>query len=205
MSQGSLLAGIEAARRNWGWFLVLGVLLIVLGAVTLGMPFLFSVVYVWFWGISLLVASVFYFVGLFAVRSWEGFFIYLLLGLLSLFVGLFCVLHPVEAEVQLTLVLAILLIVGGTFRAFSAAFLQYPGFLWTVLGGLIALVLGLLVYQRWPSTGLWFIGMMVSIDLMIQGASWVGLALALKTAPLDQGTTAPPTSPPAGTQPRTQP
>lgn len=168
MSQGSLLAGIEAARRNWGWFLALGLLLILLGAVTLPLAFIMSIAYVWIWGITLIVGAVFYFVSLFYVRIWEGFFIYLLLGLLSLFVGIFCVRHPVDAAVQLTLVLAVLLVVGGSFRAISAAFLQYPGAIWSILSGLIAMLLGIFVWQRWPGD-FWFIGMAVSIDMLFQG------------------------------------
>lgn len=180
MSQGSLLAGIEAARRNWGWFLMLGLVLMILGAITLPMAFIMSVVYVWVWGISLLVGAVFYFVGMFAVRSWEGFFIYLLLGLLSLFVGLFCVRDSLEAAIDLTLVLAVLLTVGGSFRAMSAAILAYPGAIWTILGGIIAVVLGVMIWRRWPGD-FWFIGMAVSVDMIIQGATWVSLALALKS------------------------
>ncbi len=180
MSQGSFLAGIEAARRNWGWFLLLGVVLVILGAVTLPMAFIMAVTYVWIWGISLLVGAGFYFVGMFSLRSWEGFFIYLLLGVLSLFVGLFCVSHPLAATVELTLVLAVLLTVGGLFRALSAAFLQYPGAVWSVMGGLIGMVLGVMVWRRWPED-FWFIGMAVSIDMIIQGVSWMTLALALKS------------------------
>jgi len=197
MSQGSLLAGIEAARRNWGWFLVLGLLLIVLGAATLPLALVMTTVYVWFWGVSLLIGGGFYLAALFAVRSWDGFFIYLLMGLLSLFVGLFCVMHPFEAEVQLTLILAILLVVGGSFRAISAAFLQYPGAIWSMLGGLIAILLGAAIWRHWPYDGIWFIGMMVSIDMIVQGASWVALALGLKSMPRGSAPLSPPSTTPA--------
>ena len=205
MSQGSLLAGIEAARRNWGWFLVLGLLLIFLGAATLPLPFLMTDFYVWFWGVALIVGAVFYFIALFAVRSWEGFFIYLLLGLLSLFVGMFCIRNTRVAEIEVTLILAILLIVGGSFRAISAAFLQYPGALWSILGGLIAMLLGFAVWQRWPSSGLWFIGMMVSIDLIIQGVSWVTLALTLKAGLILVKNLTPPAPPSRGDLPDADP
>jgi len=208
MSQGSLLAGIEAARRNWGWFLALGLLLIVLGAATLPLAIVMTTVFVWFWGVSLLIEAGFYFAALFAVRGWDGFFIYLLMGLLSLFVGLFCVMHPVSAELQLTLILAILLVVGGSFRAISAAFLQYPGAIWSMLGGLIAILLGAAIWQRYPYDGLWFIGMMVSIDMIVQGASWVAVGLGLKSMPRVSGPLSPPTTPgnqPPGNDPHIRP
>src|SRR5262245_11871722 len=37
-----LLAGIETAHKNWGWFLVLGIVLIILGTLALGAPMLVS-------------------------------------------------------------------------------------------------------------------------------------------------------------------
>ena len=38
-------------------------------------------------------------------------------------------------------------------------------------------ILGLLLWNSWPSSGLWFIGFCVGIDLIAEGLGWVMLSL----------------------------
>ncbi|MCC6271882.1 MAG: hypothetical protein IT572_00320, partial [Deltaproteobacteria bacterium] len=54
---------------------------------------------------------------------------------------------------------------------------KFPNWGWACFGGLITLALGILLWQGWPATGLWFIGLYVGIDLIFHGWSWVMFAL----------------------------
>jgi uncharacterized membrane protein HdeD (DUF308 family) len=56
------------------------------------------------------------------------------------------------------------------------------GWGWFFIAGLAALVLGLLILLQWPFSGLWFIGLFVSIELMICGWTYIFLAFALRRA-----------------------
>jgi hypothetical protein len=50
---------------------------------------------------------------------------------------------------------------------------------WTLLGGVITLLLGILVWLHWPMAALWIIGLFIGINLLITGVSQIMLALAL--------------------------
>jgi uncharacterized membrane protein HdeD (DUF308 family) len=183
--------GIEQVRRNWGWFLALGIALIVLGTLGLGYAALLTFTSVLFFGILLLFSSVFQLVNAFQSRQWSGFFLHLLAGVLELIVGLFAVTHPLEAGVELTLVLAVFLIVGGIFRIVGSVMLQFPNWGWALLGGVISVLLGLMLWRQWPWSGVVFIGLCVAIDLIFHGWGWVMFALAIRSRPAAE---VPPTS-----------
>jgi len=51
---------------------------------------------------------------------------------------------------------------------------------WVLLSGIITLVLGLMILARWPVSSLYVLGIFLGIDLVIAGASWIGIALGLK-------------------------
>jgi len=113
---GGLSAGIEEVRKNWGWFVGLGVLLIVLGIVALGaaIPATFIAVSVAGW--IFLFSGVLELVHAFMRKAWKGFFLDLLGGVLYFVVGLLLILNPGKAALALTLLFALLLILGGVSR-----------------------------------------------------------------------------------------
>ena len=57
---------------------------------------------------------------------------------------------------------------------------RFPHWGWTLVGGIINLVLGIMIWQQWPVSGLWVIGLFVGIDLIFTGWTWVMLALSVK-------------------------
>jgi uncharacterized membrane protein HdeD (DUF308 family) len=168
-------------RRNWGWFLALGVLLIILGTIALGYAAVATVVWVLFFGWLLLIGGVMEVVSAFMARLWSGFFLQLLAGILEVVVGLLILVHPEAAAVGLTLLLAVFFIVGGVFHMVGALTLRFPNWGWSVLSGLVTLLLGILVWSKWPYDSLWFIGLCVAIYLIFHGWSWVILALAIRS------------------------
>jgi uncharacterized membrane protein HdeD (DUF308 family) len=47
--------------------------------------------------------------------------------------------------------------------------------------GLVDLILGVMIWNRWPESSLWVIGLFVGIDLLVHGWSWVILAWTVRT------------------------
>jgi uncharacterized membrane protein HdeD (DUF308 family) len=178
-----LLAGLEEVRRNWFWFLALGIALIVLGVLALGAPWLVTVASVLLFGWLLLFAGVAEAVGAFWARRWSGFFLHLLGGVLNIVIGLLLVAHPTLAALALTLLLAAFFLVGGLFRVGAAAAVQFPGWPWAVLSGAVTALLGLLIWAEWPSSAVWVIGLFVGIELIFRGVGWVMFALAARELP----------------------
>ena len=84
---------------------------------------------------------------------------------------------------SLTLVLASLFLVEGIFDI--ALFFQMRatgGSSWILVDGIITLLLGLMIYLRWPSSSNWAIGTLVGVSLVISGATRLMLSLAVRKA-----------------------
>jgi uncharacterized membrane protein HdeD (DUF308 family) len=174
---------LQELRRNWGWFLVLGIGLILLGTLAIGASCIATLATVWTFGILILIGGVVEIAGSFRAQRWSGFFLHVLAGVLYLVVGFFMLAHPVEAAAGLTLMLAALFLAGGLFRIILSLSHRFPGWGWTLLNGVITLLLGILIWRRWPEASYWVIGLFMGIELIFAGWSWVMLALAVRNVP----------------------
>jgi uncharacterized membrane protein HdeD (DUF308 family) len=54
------------------------------------------------------------------------------------------------------------------------------GWIWTLIGGIAAIVLGIMILNKWPESGLWVIGMFIAIELIFNGWGMIMLGLAAK-------------------------
>jgi len=180
---GFYLAGSEELRRNWGWFLALGVFLVVLGTIALGSAVLATMATVVLIGWLLLVGGIVEAGHAFWRKKWSGFFVDLLTGILYMVVGFMIVANPVATAETLTLLIALFLMFGGVFRIVAALAVRFPHWGWLVLHGAVNLLLGIAIWRQWPWSGLWVIGLFVGIDLIFNGWSLVMLGLAAKRLP----------------------
>jgi uncharacterized membrane protein HdeD (DUF308 family) len=174
---------LTALRGNWLWFVLLGVALIVLGLVALGAVPIASLATAVVIGALLLGGGVAEIVGTFWCRGWSGFLLHLLSGVLSLVVGVLFLRAPVGALLALTLLLACMLTVGGVIKIAAALSYRFGAWGWPLLSGVIDFILGVMIWQEWPASALWVIGLFVGISLMFRGFNWIGLGLALRSLP----------------------
>jgi uncharacterized membrane protein HdeD (DUF308 family) len=119
------------------------------------------------------------------VRNGRGFALHLLAAALYLLVGLFMLENPLWAAEVLTLLLAAAFFVGGLLRVVFSLALRFPAWPWVLLQGVVDLLLGILIINKWPESSLWVIGLFVGIDLLFHGWSWVILALTMRTYSAD--------------------
>jgi len=178
-----IAAGIEGIRSSWAWFLALGIVFIILGAVCVigNVTATFATVLVFGW--LLLFSGVFALIHGIRTHSWSGFLLSLLSALLRGFTGYLLIRYPAAGAVSLTLVLASFFIVGGLFRAIGAGMLKFPRWGWSVFSGLVSLALGVMLLAEMPVSSIWFIGFAIGIDLIVDGASLIGFATAIHTLP----------------------
>lgn len=176
----SLIAGLDQLHHSWGWFVALGVLLIILGFVCVLGEVATTLITVIVLGWLLLISGVMALVHAFRTRSWSGFFLYLLSAMLRAFTGYLLIRYPLIGALSLTLLLASLFIVGGVFRAVGAASLRFPRWGWTAASGIIAVVLGVMLLAQLPASSLWFLGLAVGIDLLFEGSALIALGSALR-------------------------
>lgn len=183
MATALLLREIGEIRNRWGWFLTLGILLIVIGVIALGVAGLATVITVVFFGWLLVLGGIVEIIFAFRARESSSVFLQLLTGLLALIVGALLVARPGTGALTITLLLAALYLMSGVFRVIVALVLRYPNWGWVLVSGLVTFLLGLLLLVGWPSTALWFIGVAVGIDLILHGWSWIAFALAARRLP----------------------
>jgi uncharacterized membrane protein HdeD (DUF308 family) len=134
-------------------------------------------------GVLLLLGGVAEAVGAFWSRGWSGFFLHLLSGVLSIVVGVLFLRAPLDALLALTLLLACFLMVGGIFKIVAALTYRFAAWGWSLAGGIIDVILGVLIWLEWPASGLWVIGLFLGINLIFRGFNWIALGLALRSLP----------------------
>jgi uncharacterized membrane protein HdeD (DUF308 family) len=170
-------------KRNWGWLLALGIVFVILGFIGLGMTFAITMASVLMYGVLLLIGAGAQFVDAAKCKGWKGIVWHVLIALLYVVAGIAVIENPLAASVILTLMLAGVLIVVGLIRGIMA--FQMRGFrnwIWPLLGGLVSIILGLIIMANWPISGLWVIGLFVSIELMVHGWSYIFVAMSAKSA-----------------------
>ncbi len=175
--------GLTALRGNWLWFVLLGVALVVLGLISLSSVVIASMAAALAIGMVLLLSGVAESVGAFWCRGWSGFFLELLSGVLSIVVGVLFLRAPIGALAALTLLLACFLMVGGIFKVVAALSYRFAAWGWALASGIIDVVLGVMIWQEWPGSALWVIGLFVGINLLFRGINWIALGLALRSLP----------------------
>jgi uncharacterized membrane protein HdeD (DUF308 family) len=176
-------AGIKEIRSYWGRFLTLGIIFMALGVACIWYNAVATAATVFALGLLLLISAGVSLVEAFWVRNWNGFFLFFLSALLRGFVGYLLIRYPHAGTVAVTMVIAALFIVGGLFRTVVASLLRFPSWLWAMLSGVISLALGILVLAKMPVTSAFFLGLVVGVDFVMDGASFVALGTELHKLP----------------------
>ena len=176
-------AGLDQVRKSWSWFLVLGILLIVLGVLCVGSAQAATTFSILVLGWILAISGVLWLVNAFRAFSWHGFFLFLLNAIIRGATGYLLLRHPDAGAAGVTMLLASLFIVAGLFRAIAAGVIRFPRWGWTVFSGIVSFLLGATLLSRWPSASTYFIGLVIGIDLIVDGASLIGFATAIHSLP----------------------
>lgn len=178
---GSIAGHISALRAKWGWFVALGILMIVAGLIALANLMLGTVASVLYIGVLMAVSGVAQLIHSFQVKGWGSFFFWLLDGLLYLAAGVIAIVNPLLAAGVLTLILGFALLVAGGFRlAAGIGARPAEGWGWLVASAVITLLLGAVIVLGWPVNSLWILGLFLGIDLVFNGVAVLMLGLRLK-------------------------
>jgi uncharacterized membrane protein HdeD (DUF308 family) len=178
---GSLGDALRQARAKWGWFVALGVLLLVVGGIAAANLMVATVASVFVVGSLMLIGGIGQIVHAFSVKDWGGFAWWLLSGILYAVSGVIAFMNPLLASAVLTLLLAASLLASGALRVW-VGLKERPngGWGWVVAGGAVTVLLGLIIAMGWPVNSLWVLGMFLAIDMIFQGWTFIAVGLALK-------------------------
>ncbi len=160
-----------------------GALLIVLGIMAIGEPFLAAVAVSVVVGWVIVVAGVVHLLLAFHAHGAGSAIWRVLVGLAYLCFGGYTLFHPLISVASLTLVLATLFVIEGVLNLVLYARMRpLHGSGWVLLDGVVTILVGLLIYLQWPSSSAWAIGTLVGVSLLMSGATRIGMTMALRNA-----------------------
>jgi uncharacterized membrane protein HdeD (DUF308 family) len=171
---------ISTARTGKG-DMVWGILMLICGFLAITVPLASGIGVAIVIGWLLLISGVWHL--LFGFRSGSGiggFLWQLLLAIVYGAAGLMILLYPLAGLAWLTLVLATFLLIEAALefvlyfnirRRVNAA--------WVLVDAVITLLLGILIWARWPFSSVWAIGTLIGVSLIFSGISRLMLSSAL--------------------------
>jgi uncharacterized membrane protein HdeD (DUF308 family) len=172
-----------AIHAHWKLFLAEGIVLMLLGLLAIAVPEVASVAITIFIGWLFFIGGIFRAVSLVQHRDMPGFGWALATALLAIVLGLVLLLRPIAGVLTLTLALIAFFILEGI----SAILLaiehrrHLPSWGWVLFSGLVDLLLAFLIWDGWPSSADWAIGLLVGINMVFLGLSLIMTALAART------------------------
>jgi uncharacterized membrane protein HdeD (DUF308 family) len=170
-------------KSNWWWFLLLGILLVFCGTLAVVFPILTNVAVMVVLAITLMATGIATIVASFWAGKWSGLLLQLLVGILYLVVGFQIADTPVKAGVVMAIFLAGFFIVVGAFRVVAALATRFPHWGWAMLNGIVTFLFGVAIYRYFPQCALWVVGLLVGVEMLFNGWTWIMLSLSIRRIP----------------------
>jgi uncharacterized membrane protein HdeD (DUF308 family) len=169
-------------HAHWKLFLAQGILMMVLGFLAVAEPNIATVAVGIFVGWLFFVGGIFRAASVWRSRQAPGFAWSMLTAILSIVLGLILIVRPLAGVLTLTMVLVAFFIIEGVASIVGA--IEHRQHLrswgWVLFSGIIDLLLAFLIWDGWPSSADWAIGLLVGINMLFLGLSLVMTALAAR-------------------------
>ncbi|MBD3317535.1 MAG: HdeD family acid-resistance protein [Chitinivibrionales bacterium] len=177
--EGQNQSNIDIHSKVGAWSMTIGILMMILGIFTITFSVATTFITILTVGLVLAVRGLFEGIyALFTMRQ-EWFWRRLLGGILSLVIGVLLLSRPQLTAAAFTLFIAGFLIAYGLFRAIAAPVTHAPQWGWELISGILSLALGVWVWTGWPTSALWFIGLLVGVEILAQGMVLTAIPFAL--------------------------
>ena len=169
---------------GWGWFIVLGAALIVLGALAfLNLPPA-GTVSVYAVGVVMVIGAIAQLGTALLVPGWRGIGLLVLSAILYGAAGVLAIVNPRLAATPLTVLLAFALIFSGIMRIrLTSVMPSLPGWGWVAASGLVTVLAGVVFIHFLFTNTIWLLGMALAVDLTFQGAMVIAFGVALRATP----------------------
>ncbi|MER9417920.1 DUF308 domain-containing protein [Mesorhizobium sp. M0306] len=171
----------DKPRNGRIWLATLGLALLVAGllaSASLMLATVFSIIYI---AAMMIIAGLAQVGFAFTAPGWQAKILWTFGGVLYTVAGVLAFTNPLLASAGLTLLIGVLLVIGGASRIGSAALEHKGSPSWSLAAvGTVTALAGLAVLLAWPGVSLWLLGAILSVDLIFQGLSALGMAWALR-------------------------
>jgi uncharacterized membrane protein HdeD (DUF308 family) len=171
---------VERLRHRWPWFLALGALVAAMGVAALVLAVSATIASVYIIAIFMIIAGGGEIVFAFSGRSWARFFLWVIAGLAYIVVGAFALAQPLMAAAVFTLLLGAAMFVTGLIRIYVGTRLNKDIRTIVIFAGIVTSIVGLVVLIGWPANSFVVLGVLLGLDLLFWGGSWITLGLRMK-------------------------
>ncbi len=155
-----------------------------MGLLAMGAPLIAGLSLAMIIGIMLILAGLGQLV--FAIKT-DRHFISIAIALLTLLIGAYMLANLKAALGSLTIFLAIYLFVSGIFEIMMSLQIRpIKGWGWALFSGIISALLGFMIWNQYPLSGAWAIGIIIGVRLFFSGWMLLMLGLTAKTLQTDK-------------------
>ncbi|HVN07756.1 MAG TPA: DUF308 domain-containing protein [Patescibacteria group bacterium] len=172
---------LQVAQKITGWFIVVSVLFIVIGVFAIVEPAVAGLGVTLLVGWLLIFGAVGHFLAAFKGGGALQVSFQILIAVVYVFGGVYCITHPLLAIGTLTLLLAAVILAAGVIEIIS--YFRLKGHVasgWMLLNGIVALLLGGMIWLHWPSSTVWAIGTLVGVRLLMTGMTRLMFGIAAR-------------------------
>jgi uncharacterized membrane protein HdeD (DUF308 family) len=173
---------LRVIHSHWKLFLVQGIVMLLLGLLAVALPNVSTLEIEQLVGWLFIVGGLVRTASLIRKHHLPAFWWSLSSGVIAMLLGILLVRYPMRGVITLAIVMTTLFVVEGIAAIFIAfEFRSYlRNWIWTLFGGVVTLLLAVLIWQGWPSTATWVIGLYVGINMVFLGTSLIFTAVAAR-------------------------
>ena len=167
-----LRAPSRIIKKVSGWYIAMAVVFIILGFMAIGEPAVAGLAVAVLLGWLLIFGGVTHLIAAFSAGGGGRVIWQVIVAIIYAVGGFYLLTHPLLGLGTLTLLLAGVILAEAVFE-----FILYfrtrseGGSAWLLVNALITLLLGALIWVRWPSSSVWAIGTLVGVNLLFTGIS----------------------------------
>ena len=172
---------LDGIKENASVAVTAGVILLIMGVLALASPLVAGLSVTIMVGILLMIGGVGEcFLAFKAGAFGKGLLIFVT-GLLMALAGLYMVTQPGAGMMSLTMMLVIYLVVTGVIEV-MIAFQARPeeGWGWLLFSAIMTLLLGAMLWQQFPLSGVWAVGVLFGVKMISSGWSLVFIGRSVK-------------------------
>ncbi|MGO8842766.1 MAG: HdeD family acid-resistance protein [Methyloceanibacter sp.] len=173
----------ETIKRHSLWYLLQGVLMVLVGILALLFPLVASVAIVLILGWTLIASGVLQGFGLIGAGKVPHFWLELISVVLSLIVGWLLLRNPGGGLLIMTLLLIVYFMVEGVSKViFALTIRPVSGWGWVLASGVIGILLAVYLWSSMPVAAAWVLGVLLGILLISEGLALTNLAWRVRTS-----------------------
>jgi uncharacterized membrane protein HdeD (DUF308 family) len=167
----------DTVRRYSLWYLVQGILMVVIGVLALIYPWIASVAIVRLLGWFLIISGVLQAIGLIGAREVPYFWLELISAVLAIVIGLLLLRHTDAGLLFFSVLFVVYFMIEGIVKTiFALAIRPFPNWGWVLASGLIGILLSLYLWANLSTVSEGMLGFLFGIMLVVEGAALTSLA-----------------------------